>query len=140
VQNRTQEARARYERVLSINPRSPVAANNLAWLYAESDGNLDVAVDLALTARAGLPDQAAVSDTLGWVYYKKKRFEQAIPPLRDSVAKEPRNAEYQFHLGLAYAKAGQPAKAREALQQALTLKPDFAGATEAKQVLASLKG
>ena len=138
TQNRTQEARARYERVLSINPRSPVAANNLAWLYAESGGNLDVAVDLALTARAGLPDQAAVSDTLGWIYYKKDRALQAIPPLRDSVAKEPQNPMYQFHLGLAYAKAGEKPKARAALEQALRLKPDFDGAEEARKVLSQL--
>lgn len=139
VQNRIPEARERYQRVLAIDARSPVAANNLAWLYAESGGNLDVAVDLALTARAGLPDQAAVSDTLGWIYYKKDRPEQAIAALRDSIAKEPQNPVYHFHLGLAYAKAGEGAKARVALERALELRPDFAGATEARKILSQLQ-
>jgi tetratricopeptide (TPR) repeat protein len=138
IQNKVAEARDRYRRVLAIDPRSPVAANNLAWLYAESGGNLDVAVDLALTARAALPDQAAVSDTLGWVYYKKDRAHQAIAPLRDSVAKDPQNPVYQFHLGLAYAKTGEKPKAREALEQALKLNPDFDGAAEARKVLSEL--
>jgi predicted Zn-dependent protease len=97
-----------------------------------------VAVDLALTARARLPEQPAVSDTLGWVYYKKDRPQQAIPALRDSVAKEPQNPVYQFHLGLAYAKAGEKPKAREALEDALKLKKDFAGADEARRVLSQL--
>jgi Flp pilus assembly protein TadD len=140
VQNRIPEAQERYRRVLALDARSPVAANNLAWIYAETGGNLDVAVDLALTARAGLPDHAAVSDTLGWIYYKKDRAQQAISPLRNSVAKEPQNPVYHFHLGLAYAKAGEGAKARVALEQALKLKPDFAGADEARRTLAAVKG
>ena len=138
IQNNIEEARRRYQRVLAIDARSPVAANNLAWLYAESGGNLDVAVDLALTARAALPDQPAVNDTLGWVYYKKDRAEQAIAPLRESVAKDPRNPVYQYHLGLAYAKAGEKPKAREALEQALKLDKDFDGADDARRVLGQL--
>ena len=39
---------------------------------------------------------------------------------------------------LAYARLGEDAKARKALQYALKLAPGFEGATEAKQVLASL--
>ena len=140
TQNRIPEARDRYQRVLSIDSRSPVAANNLAWLYAETGGNLDVAVDLALTARARLPEVPAVNDTLGWVYYKKDRPRQAIPPLEESVAKEPTNALYQFHLGLAYAKAGEKPKARAALEQALKLNPQFAGSDEARRVLATVRG
>jgi Tfp pilus assembly protein PilF len=140
VQNRIEEARDRYKLVLAIDARSPVAANNLAWIYAETGGNLDVAVDLALAARAVLPDHASVNDTLGWVYYKKDRPLQAIPAFRDSVAGSPQNPVYHFHLGLAYAKAGEPAKARVALEQALRLKPDFPGADEARRTLATVKG
>jgi tetratricopeptide (TPR) repeat protein len=140
AQNRIPEARARYERVLTIDSRAPVAANNLAWLYAENGGNLDMAVDLALTARARLPESAAVTDTLGWVYFKKNRPEQAIPALRESTAKEPNNALYRFHLGLAYAKAGEKDKARAELEQALKINADFPGADEARRTLATVKG
>jgi Flp pilus assembly protein TadD len=41
---------------------------------------------------------------------------------------------------MAYAKADDPVNARTALLQALKLKPDFAGADEAKKTLAGLKG
>ncbi len=71
MQNKPDEARKLYEHALSLDPQMPVAANNLAWDYAERGQNLDVALNLAQTAKAKLPNTAAVSDTLGWVYYKK---------------------------------------------------------------------
>jgi Flp pilus assembly protein TadD len=42
-------------------------------------------------------------------------------------------------LGLIYAKAGKPEKARTTLSQALKLKADVEGAAEARAVLASLR-
>jgi Flp pilus assembly protein TadD len=58
--------------------------------------------------------------------------------LRASVQKEPANATYHHHLGLALAKSGDIVNARKALERALTLQPDFAGAHEARTVLESL--
>jgi len=74
------------------------------------------------------------------VYYKKQEPASAVPQLEKSVAKAPGNPIFQYHLGLAYAGAGQPDKARRALQEALRLNPSFEGAAEARQTLASLKG
>jgi Tfp pilus assembly protein PilF len=47
---------------------------------------------------------------------------------------------YQYHLGLAYAKAGQASKARQTLQDALKRAPNGDAAAEARQALAALKG
>jgi len=138
AQNKPQEARARYEQALAIDPEMPVAANNLAWMYAETGQNLDVALDLAQTAARRLPDHPAVQDTLGWIYYKKGLSNLAVPAFQKSIAGDPRNPTYHFHLGLAYAQAGDPVKARSALQQAVQLEPGFQGAAEARHVLASL--
>jgi Flp pilus assembly protein TadD len=80
-----------------------------------------------------------VNDTLGWIYYKKGLAALAIPPLRDSVEKAPKNATYHFHLGLAYVKNGDTAEGRKSLAAALALDPKFKGADEAQRTLASLK-
>ena len=64
-------ARDRFERVLQIDPEAAVAANNLAWIYAQHGGNLDVAMHLAQTAQKRMPEVAEVGDTLGFIYYKK---------------------------------------------------------------------
>ncbi|HEY7448642.1 MAG TPA: tetratricopeptide repeat protein [Vicinamibacterales bacterium] len=134
------EAKKRYEQALAIDPEAAVAANNLAWMLAETGGNLDVALQLAQTAVRRLPEHPAVQDTLGWVYYKKGLAALAVAPFQKSVEKDPKNPVYHFHLGLAHAKTGDSPNARLALQQALTLAPNFNGAVEAKQMLASLKG
>ena len=117
--NRMDEAQKRYERVIQLDRQAPVAANNLAWMYAERGGNLDVALQLAQTARRNLPNAHAVADTLGWVYYKKQQYDMAIRELTDAVAKDPENPEYQYHLGAAYAAKGDVPKARVALQKAV---------------------
>jgi tetratricopeptide (TPR) repeat protein len=140
MQNKQAEAQASYEKLLAMDPRAAVAANNLAWIYTEGRGNLDVALGLAQTARSQLPNSPEVSDTLGWVYYKKGLASLAVPIFRESVDKAPKNAVYQYHLGLAYAKSGNKEEARKALEQALVLNPTFDGSAEAQRVLAGLKG
>jgi tetratricopeptide (TPR) repeat protein len=138
AQGKTKDAQARFERVMQVDQTAPVAANNLAWLYAENGGNLDVALQLAQTASRKLPDTPEVNDTLGYIYLKKNLPALAIPPLRASTEKDPANALYQYHLGLAYAKSGESERGRQALTRALSLKPDFEGAQDARSVLGSL--
>ena len=138
AQNKPGDAKAWYEKALHVDPRSPVAANNLAWMLAGEGGNLDVALRLSQTAVSRAPDEPDVNDTLGWVLYKKDLASRAVSPLLVSVKGAPRNPTYRYHLGLAYAKAGDTAQARKALGEALTLNPNFADAAEARRVLGSI--
>ena len=123
---------------MAKNPRAALASNNLAWLYAQQDLKLDTALNLAQAAKAEAPESASINDTLGFVYLKMKLGELAVPPLRIAVEKEPENPGFHARLGQAYALTGDKARARQELERALKLKPDFAGADEAKKVLASL--
>jgi tetratricopeptide (TPR) repeat protein len=139
AQNRPSEAQIKYQQVLAASPRSVVAANNLAWLYAERGGNLDVALNLAQTAAQEAPDRPEINDTLGWVYYKKDLLGQAIAALQRSVEKDPTNPIYRYHLGVAYTKNGDWDKAKQSLERALTLTPNFDGSSDALKLLASFK-
>ncbi|MFN8065249.1 MAG: tetratricopeptide repeat protein [Vicinamibacterales bacterium] len=131
-------AKTAWESALRLDAKNASAANNLAWLYAEAGTNLETAQQLAVTARNLLPEQPEINDTLGWIYYKKKLTENAIEYFRRAVERGADNPDYHFHLGLAYAQAGEDAKARAALNKALQLNPKFAGADEAKKTLATL--
>jgi tetratricopeptide (TPR) repeat protein len=139
VTERLNDAESHYQRALTVDAAvAGVAANNLAWIYAETGGSLDAALQLAQTAKLQLPDLPEVDHTLGWVYFKKEMITLAVPRLEESVRKAPANPVYRLHLGLDYAKQGNVAKAREALQSALSLDPRFEGAGEARRALAAL--
>ncbi|MEZ5317512.1 MAG: tetratricopeptide repeat protein [Vicinamibacterales bacterium] len=139
-QKRPADAAAQYEKVLAIDPSAPVAANNLAWIYVSEHRNLDVALQLAQTAQRSLPDEPNVNDTLGWIYYQRNLLPQAIRHLELSVKNGPRAAGSHLHLGMAYAKAGENAKARASLLRALEIDPNVDGAAEARETLARIGG
>jgi uncharacterized protein HemY len=44
--------------------------------------NIEEALNLAQSAKEQFPDDANISDTLGWVYYKKNIFSRAVYPWR----------------------------------------------------------
>jgi putative PEP-CTERM system TPR-repeat lipoprotein len=138
MQGRDGDARATFEKVLQLDSRAAVAANNLAWIYAEQGDKLDAALQLAQTAKAALPDQPEVDDTLGWVYYKRGLYPLAVSTMQRSVDKAPTNAVFHYHLGLAHAKNGDPIRAKHSLAEALKLQADFDGASEAARVMDEL--
>ena len=133
ARGRRDAARQQYEKVLAADPRAGVAANNLAWMYAEA-GRLDEALTLATVAIEQLKRPEA-EDTLGWIYYRKGLTQHAITAFERAVAKSPKNPVYQYHLGLAQLKDGNDTQGRAALKRALDLQPDFNGADDARKAL-----
>jgi Flp pilus assembly protein TadD len=131
-------AQQRYERAVQLDPNAAVAANNLAWMYAQSGSRLDVALQHAQNAKRLLPNVPEVNDTLGYIYYKMDLAGLAVPLLETSVEKDPSNPEYHYHLGLAYERINNKVKARQSLSRALTLKLDVKAAEEARAVLETL--
>ena len=135
AQGKREEARKSYEATVNGTENAPVAANNLAFIYAEQGTNLDVALQLATSAKQRLPDDPSVDDTLGWIYYKKDMPSLAVRPLQDSLRKRPDAPEVLYHLGMTYAKLGDKVKARETLERALKLDPKMGG-DDARRALA----
>ncbi|MBK9529746.1 MAG: tetratricopeptide repeat protein [Acidobacteria bacterium] len=146
--NRT-EAEAAYRSALEKEPDMPIAANNLAWLLAENNGNLDEALRLANSAVSKGQSVAGYYDTLGWVYLKKGLTSPAVEQLKKAVALEEASAKrngvapnpgYRVRLGMALAKAGDKASAKREVETSLQ-RADFLSQREvndAKNVLASL--
>jgi tetratricopeptide (TPR) repeat protein len=124
---------------LKINPKFPPAANNLAYLYAESGENIDEALALAQEAKRQVPDDPNISDTLGWVLYHKNIFSGAIPYLKEASEKIPDNPVVRYHLGMAYYKNDNKEMAKKELTVALKSDPKFPGAEKAKETLQALK-
>ena len=123
---------------MRIDPNAAVACNNLAYIYAEHGGNLDLAVQLAQRARQKLPDAPQITDTLGWVYYRKDLAQLAVPMFQDAVVKLPKSATYRYHLALAYQAMGDKKKAREAFTEVIATNPESKEAGDARKALATL--
>jgi len=139
ILQRWDPAQRAYKKVLELDSNNVLAQNNLAWDYAEHGGDIDVALRLAQDAKQAQPDNPAISDTLGWIYLKKQILGNAIELLKQSVNKNPKNPEYNYHLGMAYFQAGRTQDARNSLDATLRLQPNFPQAQEVRKMLASLK-
>ncbi len=133
------KAREAYEKVLAINPRFAPAANNLAWLHSEHGGEREKALALAQTAKDVAPDDPRISDTLGWILYRRGAYQRALALLQESAAKLPDNPQVQYHLGMAYAQVGNPESARKALTAAVDSPVNFQGKKDARKVLLGLR-
>jgi tetratricopeptide (TPR) repeat protein len=137
-QKRFDRSEKHYRAVLDMNPDFAPAANNLAFLLAEQDKNLDEALRLAQVAKEKLPEDPNVMDTLGWAYYKKGIYDMAIVEFGDALEKKPDNPAIIFHLGMAYYQKGDRERAKKELQAALSISDSFMGAAEAKRILSGL--
>ena len=124
-----------YEAIVARDPRAGIAANNLAWMYAE-DGRLDDALRLARVAKDQLRRRPEGEDTLGWVQLRKGASGDAIASLSRAVERNPNNPVYHYHLGLAYLQSGDKQRGRSELQRALEISQDFDGADDARKQLA----
>lgn len=135
---RWEEARKAYERVLQLDHTNAIAQNNLAWLLVERGGNIDVALKLAQQAKEKMVDDLNVTDTIGWIYYKKGIYHMALNYLKECAEKDQKNPVYQYHLGMTYFKMGRSEEARQALQRSLKVDPNFSQSESARQILAQL--
>jgi tetratricopeptide (TPR) repeat protein len=135
------EAARIYELMLQRNPRSDVAANNLAMLlvtHRSDRASLDRAAQLAgRFAQSNNPD---FLDTYGWVLYKRGEAAAAVVALRGVIARVPESPVGLYHLGMAQVLAGQTDSARDNLAHALKSGKPFPGMEEAKAELARLAG
>ena len=114
---------AMYREVVKLVPDQPAALNNLAFLLAETGGDLDEALRHALRANQLAPMAREVIDTLGWVYFKRKAYGEAIQILARLVSGLPENAGYREHLRQALEQSGDSSEGVERLRAALQQPP-----------------
>jgi tetratricopeptide (TPR) repeat protein len=138
------KAEGAFQSSLALNSQNPVASNELARVMLQTGENLDVALSLAQKARAGLPNSPGVADTIGWIYYRKGVYPLAITFLKEALDQQekdklPDNPDFDYHLGWACEKAGQPALARQHFEHVLKIRPNYPAAAEIKNELSHLK-
>jgi tetratricopeptide (TPR) repeat protein len=86
-------ATAKYRTEIADDQESPKGYNELAWLVANTKGDLDEALRCSQKSLELSPNTAAYLDTLAHVYFAKGDFEQA-------VKNQTRAAQLEPHSGL----------------------------------------
>ena len=89
-------------------------------MLADRGKKLTEAVALIQRALALDPENVSYLDSLGWAYFKQKRYQDAVGPLERAAAGAATSSVIQDHLGDAYVKVGRQADAVEAFARALS--------------------
>ena len=131
LQQNPQHAEKLYRKLLSIQPNSVIAANNLAMLYSNqlaSPENLTKA--LALMQALPTQQEPSLLDTLGWIHYKLNQHDQAISYFETALqtAKSRDNSDISgllyYHLAKTYLAKGEKDFAKEQFELAKQSKPN----------------
>jgi tetratricopeptide (TPR) repeat protein len=113
------EARAQLELGLKAAPNEPLLLNYLGYNSLERGENLVEAEAMIRRALALRPDDASITDSLGWALYKRGRLPEAIATLQKASIADPAQAEINEHLGDALFQSGRRYEARFAWRAAL---------------------
>lgn len=125
-----------YRKVIDVEPTNVVALNNLAYRLATDTNRVDEALKFAQQAKELAPDHPGVDDTIGWIFYLKGIYRTAVSHLESAASKGGGSPTIQYHLAMAYLKAGDRQRGQRALETALQIDPNRPEAKMAKEVLA----
>ncbi|MBK7206853.1 MAG: tetratricopeptide repeat protein [Elusimicrobia bacterium] len=113
-------------RVIALNPEHHVALNYLGYSWADRGENLEEALSLVRRAVALDPENPAYRDSLGWVFFRLGRWDEAIAAL-ESAAPIAADAVVWRHYGDALAQQGRTDAARRAWREAHLADPADSG-------------
>ncbi|MBU0463192.1 MAG: tetratricopeptide repeat protein [Proteobacteria bacterium] len=108
------------KKVIEIDPKDASALNYLGYSYADLGINLDEALLLIKRAHEIKPDDGYITDSLGWVYYKRGEYEEAVKYLEKAAQLTSFETIISDHLGDAYQKTNQFKKALDTYKKAVT--------------------
>ena len=111
---------------VDADSNNPVALNHLAFYLAPDD--LEQALQYARRSVEIDPRNTEAKDTLGWIYYRKRQYREALGQLKTVMEQAP-TPEHRFHLGLAYLRLGETQLGQQTVQAALRERPEL-GKTE----------
>lgn len=111
LEGRLDEAEEWLEQVLDEFPDDVSAMNDLGYLWADADKNLDLALEMIEQAVEAAPENQAYRDSLGWVFYRLGRYGEALVELKKAAAGDDPDPVILDHLGDVYLAVGKPGDA-----------------------------
>ena len=72
-----------FEKILLKKPDDPGVLNDLAYLLADNNEQIDKAVEYAKRAHQALPNNGGFLDTYAYTLYKNSEYEKALSVFRE---------------------------------------------------------
>ncbi|HSA59796.1 MAG TPA: tetratricopeptide repeat protein [bacterium] len=131
--------------VLKLNPQNASALNYLGYSYADRGENLDEALELLKKAVALKPGDGFITDSLGWVHFRRGEWELALSAIQRAYGMVPNEPTITEHLGDVWLKKGDRGKALKYFREAAALlqkkgKDDAEAAKELERVRQKISG
>ncbi|QEY58214.1 tetratricopeptide repeat protein [Pseudomonas sp. C27(2019)] len=120
--------------IIKRDPENAMALNALGYTLADRTERLQEARQLIEQAHQLEPNDAAITDSLGWVYYRLGDLVAAERLLREAFSTYP-DAEVAAHLGEVLWQQGKRKEARRIWNQALESQPNNSVLLETMQRL-----
>lgn len=125
---------AHYRKAVEADPNNVMALNNLAYHLANDTKQFDEALKIAQHAKELAANNPVVDDTMGWVFYQKGLYINAVKQFEEAVASAP-TARRKYHLAMAYFKAGEARQAQSQMAEARKMDPAIPEAAVAGQLI-----
>ena len=113
-QKKYDQAEAEFRKVLADDPENTSALNYLGYMLAERNVRLNDALEYINKALKKEPTNGAYLDSLGWVFFRMSRMQEAEDTLKRALDKIGKDPTVHDHLADVYMKEG---KLKEAIQQ-----------------------
>ena len=118
---RFEEAEKIFEECIELHPDAHRVLNYLAYMWAEEGVNLDRAHSYVTRALSLKPGDAAYIDTLGWIFYKQKRYELALRMIEKAAGLIEDDPVIRDHLGDIHRALGDHERAMREWSQSFRL-------------------
>ena len=118
------KAEADMKKALELSPDQPYVLNYLGYSWIDQGVHLDEGMKMLKRATELRPDDGAVTDSVGWAYYRLGQFDTAVEWLERASEQKGDDATVVEHLGDAYWHVGRKREARFEWERALNQKPD----------------
>ena len=121
------QAEADYLKILERDQNNGLALANLATIELQED-KFAAAEKHIKAALVQSPEDAYNLSTLGYLYFRLQKYDEALDALSHAVKVDPNNPETQNYLGVTLSHKGLRMQAETALRKALQLDPNYAPA------------
>lgn len=117
------DAESQFRAALEIVPQHPSILNFLGYSLVERREKLDEALSMIRTAVLIEPENGAIVDSLGWVYFQLGKYDEAIVELERAAELEPVDPIVNDHLGDGLWAVGRKIEANFQWKRALSFDP-----------------